>query len=132
MGDALTSGGERDEQQLVRVLDALQDVEARLDGLLQRATEALDAHDRACARPADPLDVIQYARKLSSSTAARPGWDGRAHVLPQHYFAPTYEMILNPNAWMQVAARAAGEPPRPEAANTASLPPQPQHSPPQR
>lgn len=103
-----------DEEQLVSVLNALQGVEARLDGLLHRASAALDAHEKACARPADPLDLIQYARELSASTAARPGWDGRAHVMPQHYFAPTFEMLLNPNAWMQVAARAAREQARAE------------------
>ncbi|KAG8468808.1 hypothetical protein KFE25_007326 [Diacronema lutheri] len=115
--------------QLVAVLDVLQDVEAQLGGLLHRAAEALDAHDVARARPADPLDLIQYARELGPTTAARPGWDGRAHVQPQHYFAPTYEMILHPNSWLQIAARArpanpaapasglphgAGRPPRAE------------------
>ncbi|KAJ1637320.1 hypothetical protein T492DRAFT_834539 [Pavlovales sp. CCMP2436] len=99
--------------QLVTVLDRLQEVEASLDGLLRRAAGALDAHDKALERPVDPLDAIHYARELSATTHARPSWDGRAHVLPQNYFAPTYEMIVNPNSWQQIAARSRPPPPPP-------------------
>jgi hypothetical protein len=96
---------------VVQALDTLQEVEATLDELLHKASTLLDAHDVALARPVDPVDLIQYARELSATTRARPGWDGRAHVMPQRYFAPTYEMVLNPHAWLQVAAHAAQPPP---------------------
>lgn len=99
------------DARVVEALDTLQDVEATLDELLHKASTLLDAHDVALARPVDPIDIIQYARELSATTRARPGWDGRAHVMPQRYFAPTYEMVLNPHAWLQVAAHAAPQPP---------------------
>jgi hypothetical protein len=102
---------------VIEALDTLQDVEASLDELLHKAATLLDAHDVALARPVDPVDLIQYARELSATTRARPGWDGRAHVMPQRYFAPTYEMVLNPNAWLQVAAHAPPPPPPPAGAH---------------